>query len=61
MASEAVVFQLSAGLALIGIYVGWRGLMTKYHAVYDQSTAWAQIFGAWFWGINCLIWTYISV
>ena len=47
MASEAVVFQLSAGLALIGIYVGWRGLMTKYHAVYDQSTAWAQIF----WGM----------
>ena len=47
MASEAVVFQLSAGLALVGIAVGWRGLMTKYHAVYDQSTAWAQIF----WGL----------
>jgi len=47
MASELVLFQVSSLIALIGMSLGWRGIMTKYSGFYDLPTAWSMIF----WGI----------
>jgi len=47
MVSELVLFQLSSFFALVGMTLGWRGVMTKYAGVYDLPTAWNQVF----WGI----------
>ena len=33
--------------ALIGMTLGWRGVMTKFAGFYDLPTAWSQVF----WGI----------
>ena len=47
MVSELVLFQLSSFCALVGMTLGWRGVMTKYAGFYDLPTAWNQVF----WGI----------
>ena len=47
MVSELVLFQLSSFFALIGMTLGWRGVMTKFSGFYDLPTAWSQVF----WGI----------
>jgi len=47
MVSELVLFQLSSFFALVGMTLGWRGVMTKYAGFYDLPTAWNQVF----WGI----------
>jgi len=47
MVSELVLFQVATFSALIGMTLGWRGVMTKYSGFYDLPTAWSQIF----WGI----------
>lgn len=47
MASEFVVFQVAAVGSLIGMTLGWRGVMSKYAGFYDTTTAWNQVF----WGI----------
>jgi len=47
MVSELVLFQLSSFCALIGMTLGWRGVMTKFAGFYDLPTAWSQVF----WGI----------
>jgi len=47
MVSELVLFQVATFSALIGMTLGWRGMMTKYAGFYDLPTAWNQIF----WGI----------
>ena len=47
MVSELVLFQLSSFFALIGMTLGWRGVMTKFAGFYDLPTAWSQVF----WGI----------
>lgn len=47
MVSELVLFQLSSFCALIGMTLGWRGVMTKFAGFYDLPTAWNQVF----WGI----------
>lgn len=47
MVSELVLFQLSSFCALIGMTLGWRGVMTRFAGFYDLPTAWSQVF----WGI----------
>ena len=47
MVSELVLFQLSSFCALMGMTLGWRGVMTRYSGFYDLPTAWSQVF----WGI----------
>ncbi len=47
MASELVLFQVASIVALVGMSMGWRGVMTKYSGFYDLPTAWSMIF----WGI----------
>ena len=47
MVSELVLFQLSSFCALIGMTLGWRGVMTRFSGFYDLPTAWNQVF----WGI----------
>ena len=47
MASELVLFQLSSFCALIGMTLGWRGVMTRFAGFYDLPTAWSQVF----WGL----------
>ena len=45
--NEFVTFQVAAICGLIGMTLGWRGVMTKYSGFYDLPTAWNQVF----WGI----------
>ena len=47
MVSELVLFQLSSFCALVGMTLGWRGVMTRFSGFYDLPTAWNQVF----WGI----------
>lgn len=47
MVSELVLFQLSSFCALVGMTLGWRGVMTKFAGFYDLPTAWNHVF----WGI----------
>lgn len=47
MVSELVLFQLSSFCALVGMTLGWRGVMTKFAGFYDLPTAWNQVF----WGV----------
>ena len=47
MASDLFLFQVSSIVALVGMSLGWRGIMTKYSGFYDLPTAWSMIF----WGI----------
>ena len=47
MVSELVLFQLSSFSALVGMTLGWRGVMTRFSGFYDLPTAWNQVF----WGI----------
>jgi len=41
------LFQIASILALVGMGLGWRGVMTKYSGFYDLPTAWSMMF----WGI----------
>ena len=41
------LFQVASILALVGMGLGWRGVMTKYSGFYDLPTAWSMMF----WGI----------
>tara|TARA_B100000161_G_C33550657_1_gene415244 strand:- start:1008 stop:1859 length:852 start_codon:yes stop_codon:yes gene_type:complete len=45
--NDFVTFQVAAICGLIGMTLGWRGVMTKYSGFYDLPTAWNQVF----WGI----------
>tara|TARA_B100002051_G_C16590936_1_gene562799 strand:+ start:166 stop:978 length:813 start_codon:yes stop_codon:yes gene_type:complete len=45
--NEFITFQIAAVCGLIGMTLGWRGVMTKYSGFYDLPTAWNQVF----WGI----------
>ena len=45
--SALVLFQLSSFCALLGMTLGWRGVMTRFSGFYDLPTAWSQVF----WGI----------
>ena len=47
MVNQFLVFQIAAVCGLIGMTLGWRGVMTKYAGFYDLPTAWNQVF----WGI----------
>ena len=47
MASTFLLFQAAAVTSLIGMTLGWRGVMTKYSGFYDLPTAWSNVF----WGI----------
>ncbi len=47
MASPLLLFQLASIAALIGMTLGWKGVMTKYSGFYDLPTAWSNVF----WGI----------
>lgn len=47
MVSEAILFQVASMTALVGMALGWRGVMTRFSGFYDLPTAWNQIF----WGI----------
>ncbi len=47
MASDTVLFQIASIVALIGMGLGWRGVMTRYSGFYDLPTAWSMMF----WGI----------
>ena len=47
MASGLMLFQVASIVALVGMGLGWRGVMTKYSGFYDLTTAW----GMMFWGI----------
>ena len=47
MVNEFLTFQVAAICGLIGMTLGWRGVMTKYSGFYDLPTAWNQVF----WGI----------
>ncbi|MBT3657571.1 MAG: hypothetical protein HN874_01930 [Euryarchaeota archaeon] len=41
------LFQIASIVALIGMGLGWRGVMTKYSGFYDLPTAWSMMF----WGL----------
>ena len=45
--NEFITFQIAAVCGLVGMTLGWRGVMTKYSGFYDLPTAWNQVF----WGI----------
>jgi len=47
MASDLMLFQVASIVALVGMGLGWRGVMTKYSGFYDLPTAWSMMF----WGI----------
>ncbi|MBT3477237.1 MAG: hypothetical protein HN458_04785 [Euryarchaeota archaeon] len=47
MASDFLLFQLASASALVGMTLGWRGVMTRYSGFYDLPTAWSNVF----WGI----------
>jgi hypothetical protein len=47
MVSDAILFQVASMTALVGMALGWRGVMTRFSGFYDLPTAWNQIF----WGI----------
>ncbi len=47
MASDLLLFQISSVSALIGMTLGWRGVMTRYSGFYDLPTAWSNVL----WGI----------
>ena len=47
MVNQFLVFQIAAVCGLVGMTLGWRGVMTKYSGFYDLPTAWNQVF----WGI----------
>lgn len=47
MASTLLLFQLASISALIGMTMGWKGVMTRYSGFYDLPTAWSNIF----WGL----------
>ena len=47
MASELILFQVASIVALVGMGLGWRGVMTRYSGFYDLPTAWSMMF----WGI----------
>ena len=45
--NDFITFQIAAVCGLVGMTLGWRGVMTKYSGFYDLPTAWNQVF----WGI----------
>ncbi len=47
MASDLWVSQVAIIVSLIGMSLGWRGVMTRYSGFYDLTTAWSMMF----WGI----------
>jgi hypothetical protein len=47
MASGLILFQVASIVALVGMGLGWRGVMTRYSGFYDLPTAWSMMF----WGI----------
>ena len=47
MASDLMLFQVASIVALVGMSLGWSGVMTKYSGFYDLPTAWSMMF----WGI----------
>lgn len=47
MASDLMLFQVASITALVGMGLGWRGVMTRYSGFYDLPTAWSMMF----WGI----------
>jgi len=47
MASELLLFQVASVSALIGMTLGWKGVMSRYSGFYDLPTAWSNVF----WGI----------
>ena len=49
---EAVVFQIAALLALLGMGLAWRGVMTQYAGFYDLSLAWSHVL----WGFVSAPW-----
>ena len=47
MASGLWLSQVAIVISLVGMSLGWRGVMTKYSGFYDLTTAWSMMF----WGI----------
>ncbi|MCH2647840.1 MAG: hypothetical protein MKZ58_05720 [Candidatus Poseidoniaceae archaeon] len=47
MASELWLSQVAIIVSLVGMSLGWRGVMTRYSGFYDLTTAWSMMF----WGI----------
>jgi hypothetical protein len=47
MEAGMLMSQLAIVVALVGMGLGWRGVMTKYSGFYDLNTAWSMMF----WGI----------
>lgn len=47
MASDLWLSQVAIVISLVGMSLGWRGVMTKYSGFYDLTTAWSMMF----WGI----------
>jgi len=47
MASDLWLSQVAIIVSLVGMSLGWRGVMTKYSGFYDLTTAWSMMF----WGI----------
>ena len=47
MATDLWVSQVAIIVSLVGMSLGWRGVMTRYSGFYDLTTAWSMMF----WGI----------
>ena len=47
MASDLWLSQVAIVISIVGMSLGWRGVMTKYSGFYDLTTAWSMMF----WGI----------
>ena len=47
MASGILLSQVAIVVSLVGMSLGWRGVMTRYSGFYDLTTAWSMMF----WGI----------
>lgn len=47
MATAFFLFQAASVTSLLGMTLGWRGVMTKYSGFYDLPTAWSNVF----WGL----------
>lgn len=47
MASDILLSQVAIVVSLVGMSLGWRGVMTRYSGFYDLTTAWSMMF----WGI----------
>ena len=47
MASDMWLSQVAIIVSLVGMSLGWRGVMTRYSGFYDLTTAWSMMF----WGI----------